>query len=447
MTKTENITIVGAGLVGSLLTCLLAEKGYNIQLIDKRSDPRKANMDAGKSINLALSTRGLKALDMAGLKDKVASMLIPMKGRLMHSTSNELTFQPYGKEDQHINSISRGGLNQLLIEHADQYDNVTILFESPCESVDFESNTIYTKSSDSNQVKTITSDYIIGADGAFSAVRSTMQRTDRFNYQQMFIEHGYKELTIPATKAGGFALEKNALHIWPRKSFMLIALPNTDGSFTCTLFLPFEGEVSFEHLTNPEAVNSFFKTHFPDALELIPELTKEFFENPTSSLVTVRCSPWLKQNTLLIGDASHAIVPFYGQGMNAGFEDCSIFMEMLDECQGDMMKTFQKFSTQRVDDANAIADLALRNFVEMRDLVADPDFLLRKKIEAKLHQLFPEKWIPLYTMVTFSHIPYHKALQVGQKQDKIMKEIMNKENIHENWENLDWQNLMTNYLT
>ncbi|MGB0525580.1 MAG: FAD-dependent oxidoreductase [Flammeovirgaceae bacterium] len=446
MPSKEKITIVGAGLVGSLLTCLLAERGYHIQLVEKRSDPRTTQIDGGRSINLALSTRGLKALDLAGMAEAIQPSLIPMKGRLMHDTSGKLTFQAYGKENQHINSVSRGGLNQLLMEKADTYSNVEILFDQRCESVDFDQNSISFVHTQTNEEKTIESDFIIGADGAFSAIRSTMQRTDRFNYAQHFIEHGYKELTIPASASGAFALDKNALHIWPRKSFMLIALPNTDGSFTCTLFLPFEGDVSFEQLNTSKEVEQFFKTHFPDTLELIPNLSNEFFENPTSSLVTVRCEPWLKQNTLLIGDASHAIVPFYGQGMNAGFEDCSIFIELLDALNGDLAATVAQFAKDRVADANAIADLALQNFIEMRDLVADPQFLLRKKIEAKLHELFPEKWVPLYSLVTFSHTPYREALRIGNKQDSIMNELLKMEGLAENWEQLDWAALLSKYL-
>lgn len=446
MPNQKQITVVGAGLVGSLLTCLLAERGYQVKLFEKRSDPRKSNLDGGRSINLALSTRGLKALSLAGMEQAIAPSLIPMKGRLMHDTEGKLTFQAYGKEGQHINSVSRGGLNKMLMEKADTYDNVEVLFDQRCDAVDFDNTTVTFQDNQTGTYQSITSDYIIGADGAFSAIRSAMQRTDRFNYQQHYIEHGYKELNISAIDGQQFAIDKNALHIWPRKSFMLIALPNTDGSFTCTLFLPFEGEESFEKIKTKADVTAFFNKHFPDTLGLIDNLEDEFFENPTSSLVTVRCSPWLRNNTLLVGDASHAIVPFYGQGMNAGFEDCSVLIELLDRLDGDLDKAFQEFAEIRVDDANAIADLALRNFVEMRDLVADPQFLLRKKIEAKLHSLLPNDWIPLYSMVTFSHIPYNDALAIGKKQDRIMAEILKRDNIENEWESLDWLSILKKHL-
>ena len=286
-------------------------------------------------------------------------------------------------------------------------------------------------------------DAIVGADGAFSAVRHAMQFTDRFDFSQDFIDHGYKELQIPAGNAGTFKLEKNALHIWPRESFMLIALPNPDGSFTCTLFFPFDGELSFNSLQSDEAIHSFFEKNFPDAMTLMPELINDFKTNATSSLVTMKCYPWVRNKTLLIGDAAHAIVPFYGQGMNSGFEDCRILNQLLNEHHDDWEKAILDFQQQRKADTDAIAQLALDNFIEMRDLVADAEFLLRKKIEAKLHELYPEQWIPLYSMVTFhDDIRYSEALRIGTKQKKIMDEVMQKPNIESTWEHLDFEQLV-----
>jgi kynurenine 3-monooxygenase len=298
----------------------------------------------------------------------------------------------------------------------------------------------------SGEQQIINPDILIGADGAFSAVRSTMQRTQRFNYQQYFIEHGYKELTIPPKADGSWAIYKHALHIWPRGNFMLIALPNPDGSFTCTLFFPFEGEVSFEKIRTTADVTSYFETFFPDILPLMPNVADEYLQNPTSSLVTIRCYPWsYKDKAVIIGDAAHAIVPFYGQGMNAGFEDCVILDDLMEKHGNNWLQIFKEYQTQRVANAEAIADLALQNFVEMRDYVADPKFLLRKKIEAHIHQLYPELWTPLYTMIAFSHIPYADALRLGRKQDAIMQQIMTTPDIEEKWQDLDYEPMLKGY--
>jgi kynurenine 3-monooxygenase len=286
-------------------------------------------------------------------------------------------------------------------------------------------------------------DLLIGADGAFSAVRSAMQKTTRFNYQQYFIEHGYKELTIPPRADGSWAIDKHALHIWPRGNFMLIALPNPDGSFTCTLFFPFEGEVSFEQIRNKGDVIRYFETYFPDILPLMPNVAEEYLQNPTSSLVTIRCFPWsYKDKALIIGDAAHAIVPFYGQGMNAGFEDCVILDDLMEAHAGNWPQILREYQNQRFANADAIADLALQNFVEMRDHVANPKFLLRKKIEAHIHQLYPTMWTPLYTMIAFSHTPYAEALRLGKKQDAIMQQIMSIPQVEKKWQEIDYKALM-----
>lgn len=424
--------IVGAGLVGSLLAIYLVKRGYSVSLFERRKDMRKGNAEAGRSINLALSTRGIRALEEVGLAEELKRVAIPMNGRMMHDINGNLTFQPYGKEGQYINSISRSNLNIVLMNEAEKA-GAKIYFEERCTGIDFSNTTLTTTSG------TKAFDLIIGADGAYSAVRWAMQITDRFNFSQHYIDHGYKEFHIPAAANGRFQLEKNALHIWPRESFMMIALPNPDGSFTCTLFFPFEGNPSFASLRTKEQFKDFFEKVFPDAVALMPGFLDDFEENPTSSLITVKCFPWVRNNTLLIGDAAHGIVPFYGQGMNAGFEDCRILNDLLAKHNDDWGTALPEFQNLRKPDTDAIAQLAFDNFIEMRDLVADADFLLRKKIEAKLHQLYPDKWIPLYAMVTFNdNIRYSDAYAKGQKQKAIMDEVMKTPGIFESWERLDF---------
>lgn len=431
-----NIAIVGAGLVGSLLSIYLARRGYKVSLYERRNDMRKDTKDVGRSINLALSNRGLRALNEVGLEDTLRAVAIPMHGRTMHDHQGNLSYLPYGKEGQYINSISRSGLNIVLMNEAERA-GVKILFEEKIEHIDLNKTQITVRS------QPVSFDQIIGADGAFSPVRGAMQITERYDYQQSYIEHGYKELTIPAGKDGSFQLEKNSLHIWPRESFMLIALPNPDGSFTCTLFFAYDGPKSFASLNSDKVIEDFFNDVFPDAAAKIPNLVSEFKKNPTGSLVTVRCYPWVRGNTLLIGDAAHAIVPFYGQGMNAGFEDCRVLNQLLDKHHDDWKKTTEEFQLMRKPDSDAIAQLALDNFIEMRDLVGDPDFLLRKKIEAKINALYPEKWIPLYSMVTFhDNIRYSDALRIGRAQKKIMDEVMADPAIATTWENLDFGKLV-----
>ena len=438
--KDHTIAIVGAGLVGSLLSIYLAKRGYKISVFERRPDMRKSVFEGGRSINLALSNRGIRALEEIGLADVIKQTAVPMHGRMIHDREGKLTFQPYGKQGQFINSVSRSGLNKALMTEAEKL-GTEFFFDHRVEKVNLV-NTILT-TVDSRQ-STVDKEFgkIIGSDGAFSAVRSALQFTDRFDYAQDYIDHGYKELHIPAGDAGSFQLERNALHIWPRESFMMIALPNPDGSFTCTLFFPFTGFVSFDKLKTDKEVTDFFQQVFPDAKALMPDLRTDFQQNPTSSLVTVKCFPWVRNKTLLIGDAAHAIVPFFGQGMNAGFEDCRILNQLLDKHTDNWDTVLPEFQRMRKPDTDAIAQLALDNFIEMRDLVADADFLLRKKIEAKLHELFPDKWIPLYSMVTFhDHIRYSDAYAIGHKQKKIMDEVMKIPGIESNWQNLNFETI------
>ncbi len=438
MKKTSNsreAIIVGAGLVGALWAVFLARRGYSVKVFERRSDMRKAGYLGGRSINLAMSERGWKAVEKAGIRDKIEKVAIAMPGRMMHSVEGDLTFQAYGKANEAIYSVSRGGLNLELINIANQFPNVEFLFDHQCVDVDLDKPFITFENKKTGKQETFGAPLIFAADGAFSAVRYTLQKTDRFNYQQYYLEHGYKELSIPAAADGKHLIEPGALHIWPRGNFMLIALPNADGSFTCTLFLPFEGKVSFEKLSTDADILFFFKQYFPDALALIPTLVEDFRQNPTSSLVTVQCNPWQwKGRILLLGDSAHAIVPFYGQGMNAGFEDCTILDAMCDEMDEDWSAIIPEFSKRRVQDGDAIAELAQRNFIEMRDLVADPKFLLRKKIAADLHKKFPQDFLPVYSMVTFSNTDYHIALQEDEAQNKLFKEILSLPNIEAEWD-------------
>ncbi|MBL7792885.1 MAG: FAD-dependent monooxygenase [Saprospiraceae bacterium] len=437
MTANKKAIVAGGGLVGALWAIFMAKRGYDVEVFEQRSDMRIAGYSGGRSINLAMSERGWKAVRKAGIEDKIRKVAIPMYGRMIHSLSGELTFQPYGETGQAIYSVSRGGLNLELLRIADRFENVKFHFDHKCRGVDLDNNIAAFEHIPTGDRIQMQAPLIFGTDGAFSAVRNSMLKRPRFNYSQSFLDYGYKELTIPATDDGRHAMPNlNALHIWPRHNFMLIALPNADGSFTCTLFLPFEGgEDAFDHLNTDDEVMRFFERNFPDAIPLMPTLLEDFHHNPTSALVTVRCTPWeVAGRTLLLGDAAHAIVPFFGQGMNAGFEDCTILDEMADHYGEDWGRILPEFSSSRAADANAIADLALNNFVEMRDLVADPDFLLRKQITAHLHEKYPDQFIPMYTMVSFSHVPYSRALAEGKAQDVLFDRILAIDDIADSWE-------------
>jgi len=432
--------VVGAGLVGALWAVFLARRGYAVKVFERRPDMRSAGYQGGRSINLAMSVRGWKAIEKAGIREKIEQVAIPMPGRMIHAPSGDLTFQPYGKDGEAIYSVSRGGLNLELLRIAAEFPNVEFFFEHRCVEVDLQEPKLTMEDLRSGEIKTLDAPLIFAADGAFSAVRYALQRTDRFDYNQTYLEHGYKELTIPPAASAEdspffpYRMDPGALHIWPRGNFMVIALPNADGSFTCTLFLPFEGATSFEQLKTEQNILDFFKEYFPDTIALMPTLLNDFQHNPTSSLVTVKCKPWQWQNRiLLIGDAAHAIVPFYGQGMNAGFEDCTILDELYEQLQGNWSEIIPAFARQRQPDGDAIAELAQRNFIEMRDLVADPRFLLRKKMAAQLHARHPE-FLPVYSMVTFSTTPYHLALHEDEAQNQFFSKVLNMENIEQDWE-------------
>ena len=423
-TNAETVLVAGAGLGGALMAIYLARAGYRVEIHERRSDPRRRDVGAGRSINLAISTRGLAALREVGLEKKILEMAVPMRGRMMHDIDGKLRFQPYDKSGQAINSVSRLGLNIALIDEAERHPNVRVEFDSRCVDVDLDRPALIVENEVSGQRREVTGDRVIGADGAFSAIRARMQKLDRFDYSQSYLEHGYKELTIPPGEGGEFRIEPNALHIWPRRSLMMIGLPNADGSFTCTLFWPFDGPNSFSRIDDGDALRRLFQAEFPDAIPLMPALHEEYFGNPTSSLVTVRCRPWYHgARVALLGDACHAVVPFYGQGANAAFEDCIVLNQCILEHAPDWGTALAEYDRIRKHHVDVLADLAIQNFIEMRDHVASGSFRTKKKIEQWLHHLFPKRFVPLYSMVSFSRVPYGDAVERARRQWSITRNI------------------------
>lgn len=417
----QKFTLIGSGLAGGLLAAYLGRAGYEVELFERRGDPSAGNFVGGRSINLALSTRGIHALQQIGLADEVLKHAIPMRGRMIHDKSGGLHFSPYDRDPSKcINSIGRAALNQVTIDAARKFPNVSVRFNHQCLDVDLDRPAAKLLNTETNETLESTGDVIIGVDGAFSAVRRAMQRLDRFDYSQQYLQHGYKELTIPPAADGSWRMEKHALHIWPRKSFMMIALPNPDGSFTCTLFLDFVGERSFASLKSDDEIRRFIDSEFPDAVPLMPDLLKDFRENPTGSLVTVRCGPWhYKDKVALLGDAAHAVVPFYGQGMNAAFEDCVVFDECLKQ-SADVGGALREYSAHRKPNTDALADLAVQNFIEMRDKTASRVFRAKKKLDHALEAILPGVYQPLYGMVTFSRTPYAEAQRRATMQDRVV---------------------------
>ncbi|MDZ4759307.1 MAG: NAD(P)/FAD-dependent oxidoreductase [Bacteroidota bacterium] len=420
----EHITLIGGGLSGSLLSVYMARRGFKVDLFERRPDMRSNKISAGRSINLALSNRGINALNKVGLTEDILSDAIPMHGRMMHSRTGELNFQPYGTAGQCIYSVSRGRLNTRLLELADEYENINLHFDAKCTDINIQKATATFEMADGTE-QTFAANHIIGTDGAFAATRGRLQVTDRFDYSQSYLHVGYKELCIPPGPNGEFKMEKNALHIWPRGAFMMIALPNPDGTFTCTLFLSIEGIVSFNNLKTEEDIIHFFEKEFPDALTLMPTLAEDFFANPTGSLVTVKCWPWaVDDKVALLGDAAHAVVPFFGQGMNCSFEDCVVMDECIEKYLPDWSMVFDEYQQLRKPNADAIASLAVQNFYEMSDKVGDAEFLHRKHIEHDLCDLYPDIFQSQYELVTFSQIPYLQAQQRGPINDQILSYII-----------------------
>ncbi len=446
MTQTpKNIAIVGSGLVGSLLAIYLCRRGHQVTVFDRRPDIRTVEF-SGRSINLAMSDRGWKALREVDLEETIKQLAIPLDKRAMHVLGKPLYYQKYGKEGEAIWSISRGVLNRRMIDLAEEA-GAHFRFEEKVWDVDLPTATLYTGEFEKSEWKSYAYDHIFGCDGAFSRIRHKMQRRSRFDYSQDFLDVGYKELTIPPNTDGSHKLDKHSFHIWPRGRFMFIAMPNLDGSFTCTLFLPFEGEVSFEKIRTKEEANAFFTTYFPNVMQDIENLTLDFFKNPTSAMVTMKCYPWTYWDKVaLVGDSAHAIVPFYGQGMNAGFEDIYTLNGIMDQYGDDWEAIFQTFQKERKPNADAIAELSYRNFIEMSSKTADPSFLLQKKIEKWFAEKHPELWEPTYSRVTFSHRSYAEALAVGDRQEEIMKEVMGMKGIEKEWNSKKVEDLILELL-
>lgn len=435
----RNVTILGAGLVGSVLAVLLKKKGYKVTIFERRSDMRKDKSGGGRSINLALSQRGWKTLNYAGIRSTIEKIALPMRGRYLHQENGSSAFQPYGKNGEAIYSVSRSELNKKLMDEAEK-NGVKIHFNHRCKKVDVPDNIIYI-SDETGHEQVIQCDLLFGADGAFSSLRTAYSHLDRTNFEQFYLKHGYKELSIPTGMGNKkWLIENDGLHIWPRHNFMMIALPNTDGSFTCTLFFPFEGSPSFESLKSPEEVKDFVKSQFPDVFPLMPDLLEDYQTNPTSSLITIKISSWkYKDKSCIIGDAAHAVVPFYGQGMNAGFEDCSTLFDLSEKYGNDWLTILSEYETLRKPNGDAIADLSLMNFIEMRDKVADPKFLERKKIEKELGRRFQGQFNSIYEMVAFSHTPYATALKDIKAQDKLLENIQNEGGFFEKLNQQDYQ--------
>ena len=422
----SRVVIVGGGLTGALAAVRLHDAGHTVSLHERRADLRRGGQHQGRSINLALSTRGIDALDHVGLAAALRAQAVPMRGRMLHSRDRTLTFQPYSTDPSHVLlSVSRDGLNAMLLDAVDERGIVTHFGHRLVDIQLRATNAVFEVTDDAGAETVESFDVLVGADGAYSAVRARMQRTDRFTYEQTYLEHGYKELTIPARADGGFAMEPNALHIWPRGDHMMIALPNTDGSFTCTLFWPYGGDVGFERVDTKQEVHDTFGAQFPDALDLMPELAGDYLHNATSSLVTIRCGPWFVDDRIvLLGDAAHAVVPFYGQGANAALEDVTIFMDLLAEHRNAWGATMSAFYARRKPDTDALADLALDNFVEMRDRVASRLFRLRARAEQRAHRWAPSWVTPLYEMVTFSRLPYVEAVARARRQSTMIDRVL-----------------------
>jgi len=432
MQTSLKIAVVGSGLVGSLLAIYLKRAGHTVHVFDRSPDIRKTQF-SGRSINLAMSDRGWRALDDVGLGDTIRPLAISMEKRAIH-VADTLNYQYYGKEGESIYSISRGLLNRKMVDLAEA-EGVEFFFETRVWDVDMPNATLQTGDTERGAWDDLKYDKVFGADGAFSRVRHRMQRQSMFNYSQEFLNMGYKELNIPANPDGTHKLDKNSFHIWPKQEFMLIAMPNTDGSFTCTLFMPFEGKNSFDSLKDKDTLKDFFAEHFPSTLDVIPNLVEDFFKNPTSTLVTMKCYPWtFEDKVALIGDACHAIVPFYGHGMNAGFEDITILNQMIQQYGDDWTTIFKEYEKSRKPNADAIAELSYRNFMEMSSKTADDRFHLQKKIEKHFSEKHPDKWLPLYSRVTFSFRPYSEALALGDRQKAIMDDVMKMEDIENIWD-------------
>ncbi|HYP25620.1 MAG TPA: NAD(P)/FAD-dependent oxidoreductase [Blastocatellia bacterium] len=426
----DRIIIIGAGLVGSLLSVFLAKRGHKVDVYERNPDPRETSAGHGRSINLTLCDRGFKALDFVGVGDIVRGCAVPAYGRLMHDVEGKLVFQPYGNTNEAIHSISRSDLNRALLDFAEKDSRITFHFNRKCVGADLATATVEVKDTETGNVTREEGDLLFGSDGAHSTILMQMQRKRRFNYSQQYWEQGYKELRVPAGADAGWTSEKNVLHIWPRSNYMLIGFPNTDGSFTCSLHIPFEGEVSYESVRTEQELLALFRNSFPDVVNLLPSLVEDFFANPPNTMITVKCWPWtFNDKAALIGDSAHSIYPSYGQGANAGFEDCLTLYECIERHGEDWGTVLGEYQRLRKPNTDAIADLCVDHFIELRDLVGDPGFILRKEVERKINQMYPDKYKDLYSMITFTCMPYAEAMRVDREQRAILDQIMSIEDI------------------
>ncbi|MEA2695144.1 MAG: kynurenine 3-monooxygenase [Acidobacteriota bacterium] len=420
----ESILVVGAGLVGSLLSIYLAKLGHQVEMVDRNPDPRSPRAPSFRSINLTICERGFTALDRVGAGDLVRAISVPCYGRVIHSPAGEIEHQPYGNRREALYSVSRRDLNQVLLNMALAQPGVSCSFAEKCLEVDLTQPEVTFQSTLSGEISKRRPDRLFGADGAFSAVRQQLQRMPRFNYSQEYLDQAYKELHVPASPAGDWVIDGGAIHIWPRGHYMLIGFPNLDRSFTFSLHMPYTGEPSFASIRTREDLLALFRSAFPDALPLMPTLVEDFFGRPEAAMVTIRCLPWtFRDRVALIGDSAHAIVPSYGQGANSGFEDCSVLYDCL-RASGTWLAAFEEYEKQRLPNAEAIADLALEHFSELRDKVGDPEFLLRKEIERRINERYPDRYTPLYSLISFTNLPYAEAMRQDREQRSLVDRVL-----------------------
>jgi kynurenine 3-monooxygenase len=424
--RDERVLIVGAGLVGSLLSIYLARRGLRVEVFDRCSDPRRVDLSSQRaSINLSLCERGFQALDRVGIGNAVRACSVPSYGRLIHDERGSVAYQPYGDNGECTWAILRNDLNRLLIDFAEKSFGVAFRFGERCLDLEPTTTTIQFEDTATGLVHNERATRVFGADGVFSKIRSRLERLPRFNYSQLYLDHGYTELNMPSIEGAPWADHRLSVHLWPRGGYLLLGLPNLDGSLVCSLHLPLEGETSFEALHTEERLLRFLASSFPDAVDYMPNAAGDYFGHRINYLVTIRCFPWTFEGRVaLIGDAAHAIVPFFAQGVNAGFEDCLVLDQCLDEHGSDWKAAFRAYETRRKPDADAVSDLSLQHFHELRDHVGRPTFHLKKRIERRVSELYPERFVPLYSMVTFKATPYAEALRRGRELEALIQRIM-----------------------
>lgn len=444
----STIIVIGAGLVGSLLSMFLARNGYQVEVFERGADPRQNGHNFGRSINLTLCERGLNVLDRVGVGSAVRDLTVPVYGRLIHDVEGKLTYQPYGNHREAIYSIERNELNKVLLDFAERNFRINFSFQQKCLDVDLAAPSVELKNQVTGETTRHQADRIFGADGAFSAVRQQMQKKTRLNFSQQYWSQGYKELQVPFSINKKWTLEKNAIHMWPRGNYMLLGFPNLDGSFTCSLHLPFEGPLSFESIRTEDDLRALFNDSFPDAVSTIPGLVSEFFAHPANFMITIKCAPWSYQGKVaLIGDSAHSIFPSYGQGANAGFEDCAALFDCMKKYGDDWSRVLTEFEKLRHPNTDAIADLCIEHFHELRDHVGTPKFLLKKEIERKLNDAYPEKYLDLYSMISFTQMPYTEALRVDREQQAIVDRIMSVKEVDKKLNSVEVNALINNLMT